>query len=734
MERSVAITAKQDDATFDESGDMMALRQSPEDYANIPGWVALDHFLRHDRGITSERGINAMRTLYNHYMKRFPVHYFTQDSVPEIVFALFFPVKWKKQGVNESHYLIVLSQEDRQIKLYHKNIWSNLKTRRNFFRQTKRWIGNESLSRNEAVDIGEILELFEEPQKLLALRAERFSGFLERAQNKLRRMGLDRSFKGHWPKIRSFLEERDRLYLTGLINIMKSRHVSVEAAKRSASISNKNLHLYNWMVAGTDEKTVRNRTQLGEIYPWLAQALTDEACKAHYGEIQRVVDCGEPLIPALEDFLNAQSEGPIRQSTIRKTVSWRLEASLLPPHRLSSLLCVMDSCYAHARPDEDFLGRLNTFMNGSQNVFSYLNSSVSDVLARAPVEIRDAIVTGDPAAVRRRAMDYSDTRDYMERIYTQLVLPYFVYRAHRAGQAGLPTMVQNHLRDRIWTKSYTQRLEDQDIQPPYLRPYGNMELHNIVKLSMHWHEHIGRATVRFNNTSVDDSVSWPTLTADRIVHGDITIRPLCSKKDLQREQREMGGSCIGYYAPNCLGMDRPGDIPSFSHIFSLVAEGEKNRITAELLEEKNQKGERRIVRIGGMDGKRVLKNTWNPPAEGSQIRNAVEWLVEKINSGALKVDWERVDRQRSLMNIGQNLSSISKNEIGYDATNPRHLISAFYSLRPFLPERYRKCTYDQWIKKMGFHLEADTFFAKPGQDLSSLNFNKLEVALGRLGL
>ncbi len=65
----------------------------PEDHKNVPGWRALESFLTDKMGIHHPRVIEACRTHYNHYLKRFPIHYFTENSLPGLDFALFFPVK-----------------------------------------------------------------------------------------------------------------------------------------------------------------------------------------------------------------------------------------------------------------------------------------------------------------------------------------------------------------------------------------------------------------------------------------------------------------------------------------------------------------------------------------------------------------------------------------------------------------------------------------------------------------
>ncbi len=736
---------------FEESGDYPDIIPEARDYANVPGWTSLETFIRNELGITSHRALETFRKFHNHYLKNFPVHYFTGHSIPDIDFALFFPVRGGKANMVgnhiEPHYLVAVSQNNDRVILFHRKLSTSLKTRQNFYRLTKRWAENDfSGQRFMGADINEILTVCEKPEELLALRERWFSKFLEKLEKKLHKMNQYRHFVGKWDRIREFLTERDREFLYFITAKMKSDHIDFNAAHAAAAVSKRNLDIYNWIMAGKGEQAIHNRTRLTEHYPWLAMALstTKEEIRKDfrnneierfpslaslYAKIERIVDEAEPLIAALEELLSADdSDKSIRQSTIRKTMGLRIESGLLSPKIFGRILRQIDEHLPHIKLEEGMLERIHKVQKDADTTFKYLGTSFAEVLAYAPYEVQQKLLDRNGISTK----DMSDTVDYLRRVYVKAVLPYFVFRASRAGKSGLDNDVKSYLAGKIWQKSFIVSDEEGDRHSPNLRPFGNMMFHNIVKLSINWHDKLRYYEPKMQSVGIH--AEWPVMTGKVKIPEDVfaekvMIEPLRSSTDLLKNHQEFG-HCIDGYTANCLGLvEIPGVPRTYSHAFRIAAEGGRREKGALIISEPYYSyGRPREVKIEEIDTKRQKAETRNPPSKDSILYRASEWYVREINSGRLKLDWDAIDRQRR----AQDFRSADA-EIGFDATVYRNCIKAFYAIRPFLPENQRHCrTYKSWIKKMGFDLDADRLF-ETGRDLSIGVLNALDYGPRAVG-
>lgn len=728
---------------FEESGDYPDIIPEARDYANVPGWTSLETFIRGELGITSHRALETFRKFHNHYLKNFPVHYFTGHSIPDIDFALFFPVRGGKANMVgnhiEPHYLVAVSQNNDRVILFHRKLSTSLKTRQNFYRLTKRWAENDfSGQRFMGADINEILTVCEKPEELLALRERWFSKFLEKLEKKLHKMNQHRPFIGKWERIREFLTERDREFLYFITGKMKSDHIDFNAAHAAAAVSKRNLDIYNWIMAGQNENSIYNRTRMTEHYPWLAVALSttkEEVRKdwrnneierfpslaSSYAEIEQVVDEAKPLIFALEELLSADDpDNPIRQSTIRKTMALRIDSDLLHPKKFGEILRQIDEHLPHIKLEEGMLERIHRVQKDADTTFKYLGTSFAEVLAYAQNDVQQRLLDKDGVSIK----DMSDTVDYLRRVYVKTVLPYFVYRAALAGKTGLDNDVKAYLEGKIWQKSFIVSDEEGERHSPHLRPFGNMMPHNIFKLSINWHDKLRHYEPKMQSVGIH--ANWPVMTgAIKIPHEvfreDVTIEPLRSSEDLLNNHREFG-HCINGYTANCLGLVEIAGVPrTFSHAFRIAAQGgRQEKGTLIVSEPYYSHGGAREVKVEEVDTKRDKHQTRNPPPKDSILWRAAGWYVAEINSGRLKVDWDAIDRKRR----AQDFRSTDA-EIGFDAKIYENCVEAFYAMRPYLPESQRHYSYERWIEKMGFDLDADRLF-ESGQDLSIKDFNALD--------
>jgi hypothetical protein len=724
---------------FDESGDPTEFAVPPDDYKNVPGWVSLEFFLRNNLNIQNERSIEAFRKFYNHYLKRFPVHYFTGSSIPGVDFALFFPARVKINGVNNPHYLIAVSQ-NKKLVLFHKSLWRNITTRANFYHLTKKWVEKGFTDKKvQGYDIQEVLDMCENPETLLSFRRARFSGFFERLQRKLRKMRLEHVFEGKWDEMTAYVDARDRHYIQQIINRIKSQHISFDVARRAAEVSSNNLDVYNWMMRGDNADIVRNRMQLAQYLPWLAKALSMEATAPDYAQLEQAIDKGERLIPILQEFLSDDPFHPISQSIVRKTLHLTISDKYLNLPLLRKSLRVVDDYIPSILLKEGTLEKIDQAQSEASRTFEYLNTTFGEIMGHTPGAIRDEIL--DDPKFSARIKEFADMRDYMQQVYARLVLAYFANRAHQAGLEGLSDVAQNYLRGELWQTSFLdERDEDeghppsfvtsnlrQEQHPPYLRPFGNMAFHNIVKLSVAWHASLKDYNNRMRGVDIDRSVEWPAIYEDMMAPNGVVIRELTSKRQLHKEHEEMG-HCVNDYAPNCLGLiaDKNSGQRYYSHIFTLATRDGKSRATLELLEPFHG-GEKRQLTIGQIDQRRKIKEVMNPPDEKSPLRVAANWMLDMINSGKWHIDWQRVDRQRTQAQIGRPLSNLAI-QVGFDPTDAEKCEEAYYLMQPYLPERFRHYSYGEWVKKMGFDREADRMFNASAPTLSLRDFVDMAYA------
>ncbi len=729
-------------AAFDESGDFPGVALSAKDYVHVPGWPSLEAFLKGDLGITSRRALESFRNFYNQYLKRFPVHYFSGQTIPGIEFALFFPIRLANDKHKSAYYLVAMGHDNKRMVLFHRNMPNQMRTRTNFYYLTKKWKEMGAPEESYRTNIKDILYVCENPEDLIAKRKKALPSYLKKLQYRLKKQNLAYPFEGKWDRIQKYLEDRDREFICKITARMKSEHVDFEVAKKAAEISDSNLHIYNWIMAGGSPAAVRNRMQVVEVYPWLAQALAieDERRSRHsyqkeqavplsdvavaYAECERAIDEGERLPPVIQDVLTEHTGGvDVSQSAIRKTMGLRLRRDLREPAILGKVLHDVGRYLDFLDLKEGDLEVIHDVQKEGARGFSSFNTNFAEMLSHAPPDLREAMM--GPKSMHETARDIANTADYMHQVYARLVLPYFAYEAHRRNTHGLSLAVQGYLNGTMWEESFERHDDAFGRLPPYLRSFGNMRTHNIVKLSVEWHKALGRYSASMRGVEVPREISWPALLYRPVVApNDIVITCRNSKKALEEEHRIMG-HCIDGYTAHCLGLvDKPGEERKYVHIVHLAAKNDPRiKATFAVEEPFNSKGPRRVS-AGPMDGIRIRKDTWNVPTANSPVWAAARWLVEGINDGSLKVDWERIDQQRR----GMKYETISA-QTGFDPTVWENCVESYRIFRPFLPERFRHYVYEAWVEKMGFARDADVLF-REGADLSLLHLNRLEYAPG----
>lgn len=709
---------------FNESGDPGVFPVArAENYRDVPGWMSLEFFLRNEMNITHVRALDTFRKFYNHYLKRFPVHYFTEQSLPGIDFALYFPAKLHINGIKNAHYLVAISGKDKKLVLFHKSILPQIKTRENFFRLTNRWMNEGFLTdRKVSYNIEDILDICDKPQDLLALRQERFSGFLDKVQHKMKGMRLDRPFEGKWDKIRAFLEERDMKHLGRIIERLKNEHISIDAAKQVAQVSDNNVGIYNWIMAGADATAVRNRTQITTRFPWLVTALANEKTAADYAPLEKAIDNGDRFMDALEDFFSEGLETPVRQSTVRGLLDLQIKSDILFAQVLRPLIQKVDKYSSSSILEPGALENIHHYKTYTKKVCSYLKSDF--------VELFNAMVPRDREQLRvsarghdMAAREMENTADFMGEVYRKLVLPYFIHKSVEAGNAGLPDPIERALLGALdnndsLDSSFAYRNHYQIPHPPYLRPFGNISFSNILKLSQKWHREQKTYNARMAVTDVDQTQRWPSLTGKVEAENKVTIEPLNSKWLLEKEGEEMG-HCIANYTPQCLGLVvKPDAMRAYSHIFKLKLDGQsKHRATLEILEPYFSSGGKRTVMFSAIENKRRIFEVKNFSDVDSPEYIAAMWYVKQINEGEIKVNWEMMDAQRASLRTGKTLGLLAL-EVGFDPLDRAKREEAYRTFQPYLQSRDLYYTYDEWTERMGFSRDAQRLFPAERRELT----------------
>lgn len=730
---------------FDESGDFLGVSLSARDYVYVPGWPSLEKFLKDDLSITSHRALESFRGFYNHYLKRFPVHYFTGQTIPGIEFALFFPVRLLNDKRKSAYYLVAIGDDNRRVVLYQRNMPNQMRSRMNFYYQVKKWKEAGPPDESYRTNIQDLIGVCENAEELIGKRKKVLPSYLKKLEHRLKKQNLSVYFEGKWDRIQKFLEERDRHFLYQITGRMKSDHVDFEVAKTAATVAKENLHIYNWIMAGDSAVAVRNRMQAVTAFPWLGQALAEKEANgvqkkrweynsadkympldkvtAMYRACEKAIDAGERLIPVIQDVL-IEHGGPedVSQSVIRKTLGLRLRRDLREPQKLAAVLRDIDNHLPSMEIKEGDLEVLHDVQKEGERGFRYLNTCFAEVLSHAPEEVRKAMM--DPRKIALTGRDISNTPDYIQQVYAKLVLPYFAHEAHRRGLGGIGLTAESYLKGAMRDVSLDQHDPAFENLPPYLRPFGNMRVHNLIKLSVAWHNDLKQYSGRMRGVEVPMDATWPTFVRRIVAPNGVEITARNSKAALQLEH-DMMGHCINFYAAHCLGtVDTPGEPKKYSHIFHLAAQGNsKIQGTFEIDELFGARGPRKVS-AGGMDGFRIKKDTWNVPEADSPLWTAAHWLVDSINDGSLKVEWDKIDKARE----GVSHEAV-KVQAGFDPTVWADCEEAYRIFQPFLPERYRHYSYEQWIEKMGFARDADVLF-REGADLSLLHLNRLEYTPG----
>lgn len=706
------------------------------DRTNLPGWIALEFHIRGKLGIKGDRNIQALRRFHNFYMRRFPVHYFTEQHVENLGFALYFPIGAPVAQLNNGrkfHYLVAISEKDKKMTLFHKKYQLQAKTRHNFYKLTQRWLSPENSRKAiSGYDIEEILKVCENPESLVEIRRSNIDSFIRRAQKKLKRMKLERPFEGHWDDIRDFMEERDRRYICDITERIRTKHMSFEAAKQAAKVCKDNVEIYNWMMSAPNPTALRNRTQLADASPWLTAALANEETAGPYKDIEKAVDEGLELTLEMQDLFSQGSPHKrlVKEATIKKLLPISLGADLQQLDVIRPLIQDINAHIPHLTLDDATLRTLRSYKLGTDKVCEYIQDDFINLFSGMSAQERHAILRngGMPGNVilygrpkesksdsdyfsataygKYKAKQFNDTVDYMQAVYQRLVLPYFTRRATEAGYQGVSDDKQHTLMGSLIQESFTDRNWNQQPHAPYMRPFGNMSFLNIVDLSVDWHDRQEHYATRVMNVGVNTNVTWPTLTAPVTMTGDVLIKELSSKKELIADAKTMG-NCIADYGPRCLGQIFKRNGSRFYSHMLIVAPAKGRRAVMEVFEPYYDRDKK--LTFGSMEHKRAIKDVENlVDPKSPEYKAGIEY-VEQINSGKLKVNWDWISQVRSKSQIGLSGDAVSR-ALGFNVYDKDQCAETYRKFQPYLPERYRHYSYDEWIVQMGFDKEADRMF------------------------
>lgn len=708
--------------------DLLELPIQGETEQDVPGWEDLKAFLETSIGLTAGWPQDEFRKLYNHYLKRFPIHYFSKKTIPEIDFALYFPINAPRMGLNHDRYMIVIKPKGEPMKIGHRKIGTQIKSRKNFHYLTHKIIA-EGLRGVDILDAREIEAACSDIDKLYKYRSARFHSFLARAERKFHKTRYRQFFQGQWPKIQAFLDNRDRIYLELLIERVRTEHVSFEAAHVAAMISpRQNIDVYNWITGGNGPNALRNRIQVSRAFPWLAGALTHKpqnrtirrdtptgfsSVTIHVGtthtDLEKVIDHGEELIPALQEaFTDSNDAQLIRASTVRKMLGQQIAADHQNLHVVGKTLQGIDRYAPGVVLEAGYFDRIVQAAQNGEGSYAYLNSSFYEILGAMTPEERNNFFN---SKLHRNA--YGNTQHFLVEVYRKLVLPYFTAKAIEYG-VPLSDMAERYIKGDLDKDSFISRNNGQIRHPPHLRPFGNMSFMNMVRLSEAWHDTDNQkryVSRRFAVEELSSDIRWPALTDELTMNG-IKITPRQSLSELMDEWKDMN-HCIHSFAPNCLGLQNDNRFPNsqvFSHIFKMAAG--KTRATLGLFEVRPLNGGPPSLHMDHIENRRTHRNIERHAPADAPETVAAKLFFNQIAEGKIPINWSRLDNEREEMRKGRQVDNIFI-EIGFDPRDPIKRELAYLILRQYLPDRLRTASYAEFIYRMDFEDEARRLLTMP---------------------
>ena len=195
---------------------------------------------------------------------------------------------------------------------------------------------------------------------------------------------------------------------------------------------------------------------------------------------------------------------------------------------------------------------------------------------------------------------------------------------------------------------------------------------SLHKHSEYWHRIVGRG----NSDQHFSYTSWLPLFETQITPNKFQMVPLTNSNELIIEGARHH-HCVGSYSSTCAA--------GISHIISVRTLEGQGISTLEL-------------KVSLINGKRVVDiqqhaKAFNKPVT-VDLAEAADWLVEHLNNGAIKVDWDSIDalaRQRK----GKELA-------GFDVNDKKLWDEIYEATRPFLPKQLRYPTVEEFISGAGF--------------------------------
>ncbi len=281
---------------------------------------------------------------------------------------------------------------------------------------------------------------------------------------------------------------------------------------------------------------------------------------------------------------------------------------------------------------------------------------------QTPVQAAESAISHREAAVR-------NVKDMKNDLVSRLILPYALNQCEKTGYRLVNIAPLEPLLTQISTAIW------QDSPAP-----------EQMESSSYWHSDRVNLTGRRMTASHASGEDEIMLVWKGIINSPITLNcgatltPLNSHEHLVVEGKRMD-HCVGRgsYTTACL---KDG-----YHIFHIEDKNQKNSSTLTVQDYITK------------DSKRVIKALYHyahddtPPSAAARI--AERELVESINNGTIKPDWDEVDASKKFF-----LAEAANIRIGYDFRDPAKFQSVFNVYKPCLPRKI--------LNKNG-HI-AETFF------------------------
>jgi hypothetical protein len=482
------------------------------------------------------------------------------------------------------------------------------------------------------------------------------------------------------------------------------KNISPEIMKTMRAVNMDDVEAVNWFYAQGDRQKQKYRLQAAQTYtlfmplilnysfqiPEIANGLqsrgtspTEKLATKHKDlrikdtikKISTNIDQGLPVTDLLCDCLGRL--GDISPRTIKNLSRIKRIPRKMSYRTFLESLSLLDQLDSNQHPKN---GReLKDFIECSERaeIFSEISGHpVIEHLKKAKgrwAEWKEKTVSSQ--AVR-------DIKDWKSEIFHTLIMAGIVGQLPDESLTVIrdERTVNKRLKSTTWGKEgiYSDK-------NPYITSFfSGISEKEMLACSLRWHEQMETYSARkeaLRFMREPEKLTWSPLSKSLVSPGGLRIKPLTSKAELVEEGRAMG-NCVGNSSYDLKCMTEK------DHILSISENGGGKRLApVQLREVFNKK-----IEVSGLE----IVQIQGPGANSA--RRAVEWYItELFNNPARKPHWRKIEEERSENRIAATRKDFAL-WAGYDPLPEENRRKMFYIIQPYLPERYRHYSYEDFTE------------------------------------